>query len=145
MSEAKSGGPISPHCTRISLRSCGLRAAMARAQRAAPGDTMDSFIADYHEAEEAFPLVYDLGRLSLEWNMVEQFFTALIWEFLGDYPTGIAVTGGMGNRSKADVILKLSRDRIGNSDVVDRVEFACKVFNILRENRNMLMHSHSIF
>lgn len=77
--------------------------------------------------------------------MVEQFFTALIWELLGDYPTGMAVTGGMGNQSKADVILRLSRERIRKSEVIERIEFACKAFNILRENRNMLIHSHSIF
>ena len=47
---------------------------------------MGSFIADYHETDEVFPLVYDLGRISLEWNMVEQFFTTMIWKLLGDYP-----------------------------------------------------------
>jgi hypothetical protein len=106
---------------------------------------MGSFIADYHETEEAFPLVYNLGRVSLEWNMVEQFFTALIWELLGNYPVGMAVTGGMGNQSKADVVLRISRERIRNPETFDRIEFACKVFNILRTNRNILIHSHSIF
>lgn len=105
----------------------------------------ETFIADYHETEDAFPLVYDLGRLSLEWNMVEQLFTALIWEYLGDHGIGMAVTGGLGNKSKADVLLGLARQRAGNTDLIDRVEFACKVFNILRENRNMLIHAHSIF
>ncbi len=106
---------------------------------------MASFIADYHETEEAFPLVYDLGRVSIEWNMVEQFFTAMIWELLGDYPTGMAVTSGMGNTSKADVVLRLSRERISNKDTLAAIEFACKAFNILRENRNILIRSHSIF
>jgi hypothetical protein len=106
---------------------------------------MNGFIADYHETEEAFPLVYDLGRIALEWSMVEQFFTAIIWELLGDYPSGMAVTGGMGNVSKADVALRLSRERIPGEDVLGAIEFACKAFNILRENRNKLIHSHSIF
>jgi hypothetical protein len=104
-----------------------------------------SFIADYHETEEAFPLVYNLGRVSLEWNMVEQFFTAMIWELLGDYRAGMAVTGGMGNTSKADVVLRLSRERIRNAETLEAIEFACKAFNIFRENRNILIHSHSIF
>lgn len=104
------------------------------------------FMADYHETEDAFPLVYDLGRFSLEWNMVEQFFTALIWEFLGDHGVGMAVTGGLGgNQSKAGVLLNLARQRANNKELIDRVEFACRAFNILRENRNMLVHSHSIF
>jgi hypothetical protein len=72
---------------------------------------MGSFIADYHETEEAFLLVYNLGRISLEWNMVEQFFTAMIWELLGDYSAGMAITSGMGNQSKADVVLRLSQER----------------------------------
>jgi hypothetical protein len=106
---------------------------------------MSSFIADYHETEEALPLVYNLGRVSLEWNMVEQFFTTLVWELLGDYPTGMAVTGGMGNTSKADVVLRLSRDRLKDKETLHAIEFACKAFNILRVNRNVLLHSHSIF
>lgn len=73
----------------------------------------ETFIADYHETEDAFPLVYDLGRLPLEWNMVEQLFTALIWEYLGDHGIGMAVTGGLGNKSKADVLLGLARQRAG--------------------------------
>jgi hypothetical protein len=106
---------------------------------------MASFVADYHETEEALPLVYNVGRVSLEWNMVEQFFTATIWEMLGDYPAGMAVTGGMGNVSKADVVLRLSRQRIRDKDTLDAVEFACKAFNILRQSRNVLIHSHSIY
>lgn len=106
---------------------------------------MSDFDPDYHETKEALPLIYNLGRLSLEWNMVEQFFTALVWELVGDYPTGMAVTGGMGNQSKADVILRISRNRVRNADTIDRIEFACKAFNILRENRNILIHSHSVF
>lgn len=106
---------------------------------------MNLFVADYHETEEALPLVYDLGRVALEWNMVEQFFTAMIWELLGDYGAGMAVTSGMGNLSKADVVLRLSRERIHATDTLESLEFACKASNILRQNRNVLIHSHSIF
>jgi hypothetical protein len=106
---------------------------------------MGSFVADYHETEEAFPLVYDLGRISLEWNMVEQFFTATIWELLGHYPTGMALTGRLGNISKADAALRLARERIKDKDVLSAIEFACNSFNILRVNRNALLNAHSIF
>ena len=77
--------------------------------------------------------------------MVEQFFTATIWELLGDYRAGMAMTSGMGNTSKADVVLRLARERIRDRDALDAVEFACKAFNVLRENRNILIYSHSIF
>lgn len=103
------------------------------------------FEADYHETEEALPIVYNLGRLCLEWNMLEQFFTALIWHLLGDYEVGMAVTGGLGNQSRADIVLNLARQQPNSEELVKQVEHACKAFNILRENRNILVHSHSIY
>ena len=103
------------------------------------------FEPDYHETEEAWPIVYNLGRLCLEWNMVEQFFTALIWHLLGDYDVGMAITGGLGNQSRADIVLNLARQQPNSEKLVREVEHACKAFNILRENRNILVHSHSIF
>lgn len=104
----------------------------------------EAYYADYHETDEATFLVYDLGRLSLEWSMVEHFFAALIWELLGDFPTGKTLTGNMGNQSRADVILGLARQRLKEPAVLDSIEFACKAFNTLRENRNFLIHAHSI-
>ncbi|WP_375429250.1 hypothetical protein [uncultured Sphingomonas sp.] len=77
--------------------------------------------------------------------MVEQFFTALIWQLLGDHGVGMAVTGGLGNQSRADIVLNLARQQPNNAELISNVEYACKAFNILRENRNILVHSHSIF
>jgi hypothetical protein len=109
-------------------------------------DNSMTHIADYHETEEGMPLVYDLGRLCLEWNTVEQFFTALIWTYFGDHGVGMAVTGGLGgNKSKAEVLLNLARQSPQESALIDRIEFACEAFNVLRENRNVLVHSHTIF
>jgi hypothetical protein len=102
------------------------------------------FVPDWHEREEAWPIVYNLGRLSLEWNMVEQFFTALIWQLLGDHRIGMAVTGGLGNQSRADIVLNLAREQPDSEILVKEIEFACKAFNIIRENRNILIHSHTI-
>jgi hypothetical protein len=100
---------------------------------------------DYHETEGAMGLVYGLGRVSIEWNMVEQFFTVLIWRYVGDdLRIGMAITSNLGNQSRADVLIALARQHQGDPELLERVEFACKAFNILRENRNMLMHSHSI-
>lgn len=104
----------------------------------------EAFHADYHETDEAVPLMYQLARVSLEWNMVEHFFAALIWEMLGDFRTGKAVTGGMGTQSRADVVLGIARQKLKDPEAIDRIEFACKAFNILRENRNSLIHTHSI-
>lgn len=104
----------------------------------------EAFYADYHETDEAVPLMYQLARVSVEWNMVEHFFAALIWEMLGDFRTGKAVTGGMGSQSRADVVLGIARQKLKDPEALDRIEFACKAFNILRENRNSLIHTHSI-
>jgi hypothetical protein len=105
--------------------------------------SMDSFIADYHETEEAFPLVYDLGRISLEWNMVDHFFTMTIQELLGHYPINTA--GQINNISKADVVRRLARKKIKDKDALNAIEFACGAFSILRVNRNALLNSHSVF
>jgi hypothetical protein len=104
---------------------------------------MSSFVADYHETEEAFPLVFDLGRVSLEWNMVEHFFTMTIRELLGHYPTNVA--GRIKNVSKADVVRRLAREKVKDKDVLSAIEFSCGAFSILRANRNALLNSHSIF
>ncbi|MFG1298949.1 hypothetical protein V5F49_04045 [Xanthobacter sp. V3C-3] len=100
---------------------------------------------DYHETEEAFGIVYNLGRFSLEWNMIEHFFSCLIWQYIGDMEIGSAITSGMGNVSKADVLLALARQRPDNDELIERIEFACRAFNSLRESRNILIHSHSIY
>jgi hypothetical protein len=104
---------------------------------------MNSFIPDYHETEEAFPLVYDLGRVSLEWNMVDHFFTMTIRELLGHYPTNTA--GQINNISKADVVRRLAREKIKDKDVLSAIEFACGAFSVLLANRNALLNSHTIF
>jgi hypothetical protein len=107
------------------------------------GTSMGSFVADYHETEEAFPLVYDLGRISLEWNMVEHFFTMTIRELLGHYPVNTA--GQIKNISKADVVRRLAREKVSDKDVLSAIEFSCSAFSVLRANRNALLDSHSIF
>ena len=88
-------------------------------------------------------MVYDLGRISLEWNMVEHFFTMTIQELLGHHPDNAA--GQIKNLSKADVVRRLAREKIEDRDVRSAINFACGVFNILRANRNALLNSHSIF
>lgn len=105
----------------------------------------DDFIADYHEKKEAWPIVFNLGRIALEWSMLEQFFTGLIWQMLGDQKVGMAVTGGLGNQSKADILRGLAREQPNSDAIIEDIDFACKAFNILRESRNLLIHSHSIF
>ena len=100
--------------------------------------------ADYHESKECGPLLYALGMISIEWNYVEQMMTALIWCYVGDVDRGLAVTANIGNQSRADMLLALCKKSKVEPDMLDRVEFSTKAFNMLREKRNILIHSHSI-
>ena len=83
-------------------------------------------MADFHETESGAFYAYSLGRISLDWNMVEHYFTALIWEFLGDYDTGMAVTLGLGgNKSKADVLVALARQRSSDKPLMVNTHPSC--------------------
>lgn len=105
---------------------------------------IDHPFTDYHETAEGQPVVYLLGLISIDWNYLEHFFGTLIWHYLGGHRAGPTVTAKMGNQSRADLLLALARKFEKNREFVERVEFAAKVFNRLRENRNVLMHSHSV-
>lgn len=100
---------------------------------------------DWHEHEEAAELVYLLGKFSLEWNMVEQFQTGFLWELLGEQSTGMAITGNLGNRSKSAIISDLASQRPDADVLLPSIRSAEKTFSSLQANRNILLHSHSIF
>jgi hypothetical protein len=100
---------------------------------------------DFSESEEATPIVYMLGLISIDWNMTEQFMTTLIWNYVGGFEVGRTVTNNLGNRSKAEMLLELSKKLEKRKEISTRNEFCAKAFNILRDNRNMLMHSHSVY
>lgn len=90
------------------------------------------------------PALYLLGRISIEWNFCEHFIGTLIWHYVGGTFKGAAITANLGNQSKADMLLTLARRFETDAAFVGCVEFATTAFNRLRENRNILMHSHSI-
>jgi hypothetical protein len=100
--------------------------------------------ADFHEMKESAEAVYLLGLISFQWNMVEHHMSTLIWNYAGGYELGASITAGLGNQTRGEVLLSLSRKAEKNRELQDRIEFIAKAFRILRENRNILMHSHSI-
>ncbi|PBC09108.1 hypothetical protein [Mesorhizobium sp. WSM3859] len=102
------------------------------------------FDPDYCESKEAIPLVHALGLISIDWNMTEQFMTALIWNYVGGHEIGMSVTNNIGNRSKADMLLDLAKKFEKDKKILLNIEQTVKAFNILRDNRNMLMHSHTV-
>lgn len=105
---------------------------------------MDDYIADFHETEEASSLMYALGRLSIEWSFTEHLMATLIWRYVGDTQRGALITANLGNQSRADVLLGLTKDHEKDEAVRAFIAGMAKTFNKLRESRNTLMHSHSI-
>ena len=103
------------------------------------------FQPDWHETEEAVPLVYLLGKVSLEWNMAEQFQTSLMWSLLGSNSVGMAITGNLGNRPKQAIIAELMDQRTDAAKLRSFVKQTGRNFSALQETRNLLVHSHSIF
>lgn len=99
---------------------------------------------DFYETDEAFPIVYLLGLISIDWNMIEQFMTTLIWNYVGGYEVGMAITNNLGNRSKSEMLLELARKKEKKKSILGHIERAVKVFAILKDNRNILMHSHTV-
>lgn len=99
---------------------------------------------DYHATDDCLVVMWYLGSISVEWNYCEHFLSTLIWPHFDNFEKGLAVTSNLGNRSRADLLLSLARKFERSKRIVERIEFATKVFNRLRETRNILMHSHSI-
>lgn len=104
----------------------------------------DNEWADYHETEDCLLPMWLLGRISVDWNYCEHQMGVLIWHYFDDIGKGIAVTGSLGNQSKADLLLNFVRQYERSKAVANRTEFAAKAFNRLRESRNILIHSHSV-
>ena len=98
----------------------------------------------FHHSDECGPVVYLLGLIALDWNYCEHLFSTLIWHYVGGHETGLSITPKMGNQTRADVLLDLARKFEPDSGVLDRIQFARKALNQLREVRNVLMHTHSI-
>lgn len=107
-------------------------------------ESEDNWTLDYHETDECVPVVYLLGRISIDWNFCEHFFSTLAWQYLGGVKKGLTVTSNLGNQTRADLVLNLARKFEKDAEIIGKIEFAAKAFNRLREIRNTLMHYHAI-
>lgn len=99
---------------------------------------------DFHATESCAPAMHVLGMIAIDWSMCEHSFGTLIWIYVGDVDKGYAVTAALGNQSRADLLFELVKKQERSKAVIERLEFASKCFNILRETRNSLMHSHMV-
>ena len=102
------------------------------------------FDPDWHHTENAGIYLHALGLLSIEWNMTEHYMSMLVAGFMSNSPASAPVAMSMGNQSKTDALLTLASTRNISKIGMKHIEFAAACFNRLRENRNILLHSHSM-
>lgn len=102
------------------------------------------FDPDWHHTDEAAQCIHAVGLFSIEWNMVEHQFTITLANFMGGLFIGQSVATTIGNQTKAELLMKFFSIKPELASGVPIIENICKIYNRLRENRNILMHSHSI-
>lgn len=107
-------------------------------------DSDIGFFPDYHEHEDFQSAMLALSHLVIQWNWAEHFFNVLLWQYTGDIHTGSMYTAGLGNQSRADALLALAKRHEEDLDILDRIEFAIKAFGRIKDNRNALVHAHSV-
>lgn len=102
------------------------------------------FFPDYHEHEDFQPAMMALSHFVIQWNWAEHNFNVLLWQYIGDFNTGSMYTAGLGNQSRADALLSLAKLHEKDEEIIDRIMFAIKAFGRIKDNRNSLVHAHSV-
>jgi hypothetical protein len=102
------------------------------------------FSPDYHEHEEFQPAMLALSHFAIQWNWAEHNFNVLLWALSGDFRTGAAYTAGLGNQSRADLMLATARRKEADPEILALIEFCVRAFGRIKDNRNSLLHAHSI-
>lgn len=85
-----------------------------------------------------------LAHFIVQWNWAEHNFNVLLWALSGDFQTGAQYTTGLGNQSRADLILARARRIEKDAEILELIEFCVKAFGRIKDNRNALAHAHSI-
>lgn len=102
------------------------------------------FFPDYHEHEDFQPAMLALSHFAIQWNWAEHNFNVLLWALSGDFFTGAQYTAGLGNQSRADLMLATARRKEKDPEILSLIEFCVKAFGRIKDNRNALLHAHSI-
>lgn len=82
-----------------------------------------------------------VGLTTLNWNSVEETLEQLIWHYLGSDKVGHIVTSKMQNMSRCDVLGAIAEAQEAIPAVAERVNHFIAAFDILRLNRNAIVHS----
>lgn len=102
------------------------------------------FFPDYHEHEDFQPAMLALSHFTIQWNWAEHNFNVLLWALSGDFFTGAAYTAALGNQSRADLMLATARRKERDPEILALIEFCVKAFGRIKDNRNALLHAHSV-
>lgn len=105
---------------------------------------MDDLLPDFHEVDDFQPAMLALSHFIVQWNWAEHNFNVLLWALSGDFHTGAQYTTGLGNQSRADLILARARRIEKDTEILDLIEFCVEAFGRVKDNRNSLAHAHSI-
>ena len=82
-----------------------------------------------------------VGLSTLNWNSVEETLENLMWYYLGGNEVGHVITSRMANMSRCDALTALADIRETLPEVRLRLDHFIKAFDILRINRNAIVHS----
>jgi hypothetical protein len=107
-------------------------------------DEQIGIFPDYHEHKDFQSAMLALSHLVIQWNWAEHNFNVLLWQYIGDFNTGSMYTAGLGNQSRADALLALAKLHEKDPEIIARVIFAIKAFGRIKDNRNALVHAHSV-
>ena len=88
--------------------------------------------------------MFGLAQFIIQWNWAEHNFNVLLWALSGDFLTGAQYTTGLGNQSRADLLLVTARRKEKDPEILSLIEFAIKAFGRIKDNRNALAHAHSV-
>lgn len=84
-----------------------------------------------------------IGSVILRWSDVEHKFDNLLWLYLSDdYKVARIVSSSLTAQAKADILFRLVEELEKNKKVAGHIKHAIRCYNICRENRNLIAHSH---
>lgn len=102
----------------------------------------DEVLQAMDEAEQRIlRCLAQIGVVTLNWNSVEEALERLIWYYLGSDEVGHIVTSKLHNQSRCDVLENIADAREAIPEIRERVVHFVKAFDILRLNRNSIVHS----
>ncbi len=94
--------------------------------------------------EPHYPYVFAVGVLQRIWVAAERDFEALIWHYLGvNSEVGEAITTEIGSRTRGQILKSLATEKERVQSTLEVVRNACVCFDVLRTNRNLLVHSRT--